>query len=309
MSTFWARWIVILIALNLGITLWLFVWGQVMKIPTEPDGTTGHVWAHGVLRESVRKLPLWWVLVSIATFVAAAIWFVRYPGLGNFKGTLGWTSVEDLQHDTDANDTRLEALMQPFRTLTIEQLAADPKTAGSGRRLFLDNCAGCHGTDATGMQAIGAPNLTDAEWLYGGGSESILHSIRNGRQGVMPALGSVLGNQGVNEVASYVLSLSGVHAPADWVAAGKPRFEALCVACHGADGKGNTELGAPNLLDNLWLYGGNVENVSASIRDGRNGVMPAFAGRMSDAEIRMIATWVFAQGIAAQGNRQAAARQ
>ena len=216
--------------------LFLFVWAQRVKIHAEPDGTSGHVWAHGVLREGVRNLPLWWALISAAALLFGLIYFVRYPGFGNFKGTLGWTSAEELQRDTEANNAKLEARLQPLRSLSFEQLAADPAAAAIGHRLYLDNCAACHGTDALGNQAVGAPNLTDAEWLYGGDSASVMTSILDGRNGVMPPLGDVLGQEGVNEVAGYVLSLSGTESPADWVAKGKARFDALCVACHGADG-------------------------------------------------------------------------
>jgi cytochrome c oxidase cbb3-type subunit 3 len=295
MSTFWSRWIVILIVLNLGVTLWLFIWGQLMKIPTESDGTTGHVWAHGVLRESVRKLPLWWVLMSVTTFLAAIALFVLYPGLGSFKGVLEWTSVAELQRDTADNTAKLDTLMQPFRTLSIEQLAADPKTAVTGRRLYLDNCASCHGYDAQGNQTIGAPNLIDGDTLYGEDSETLVASIRDGRSGAMPALGTVLGQAGLNETAAYVLSLSGTKTPADWAAAGKVRFDTLCVGCHGVDGHGNPGLGIPNLTDKIWLYGGDLESVSTSIRDGRSGVMPSWRTRMSAEQIRLIATWVYAQ--------------
>jgi cytochrome c oxidase cbb3-type subunit 3 len=296
MSTFWSRWVVALIVINLGIALFLFVWGQLVKIPTEPDGTTGHVWAHGVLRESVRKLPLWWLLMSIGAFIAALAYFALYPGLGNFKGSLGWTQVDQFQRDTATNNAKIEAQLQPFRTSTIEQMAADANIVANGQRLFLDNCAACHGAEAMGNRTLGAPNLTDADWLYGESRETLLVSIRDGRAGAMPALGGVLGHDGLNEVASYVMSLGGAKAPADWIAAGKMRFETLCSACHGMDGHGNPSLGAPNLTDKVWLYGGDIDSVYASIREGRNGVMPGWRSRLTEDQMRMIGTWIYAQG-------------
>ena len=174
-------------------------------------------------------------------------------------------------------------------------MAADPAAAAIGHRLYLDNCAACHGADALGNQAVGAPDLTDAEWLYGGDSASVMTSIVDGRNGVMPPLGSVLGPQGVSEVAGYVLSLSGIKVPAEWVDKGKARFDALCVACHGADGHGNPALGAPNLTDATWLYGSDFARVAESIRDGRNGVMPAWRSRLSEDQLRMVAAWVLAK--------------
>ena len=256
-----------------------------------------------MLREGVRDLPLWWVLISAAALLFALIYFMRYPGFGNFKGTLGWTSAQELQRDTEANDAKLEARMQPLRSLSFEQLAADPAAAAIGHRLYLDNCSACHGADALGNQAVGAPNLTDAEWLYGGDSASVMTSIVDGRNGVMPPLGSVLGAEGVSEVTGYVLSLSGIETPADWVAKGKARFDALCVACHGADGRGNPALGAPNLTDSIWLYGGDFAHVAESIRDGRNGVMPSWRSRLSEDQLRMVAAWVLAKGGGARGSR------
>lgn len=296
MSSFWSGWVMFLVTLNLGITLFLFLWGMRVSIPTLPDGTTGHVWAHGVLREGVRKLPLWWVLFSASMFLIGFTYLALYPGFGSFKGVLGWTSTDELQRDTAANNAKLEALIQPLRPLSIEQLAADPEAAATGHRLYLDNCAACHGSEALGNQALGAPNLTDADWLHGGAADTILASVLDGRNGVMPPWGTALGHEGVNEVTSYVLSLGGIKAPEDWVAAGKPRFDTLCAACHGVDGRGNPALGAPNLTDTVWLYGGDFASVAASVRDGRNGVMPAWRQRLSEDQVRVIAAWVVAKG-------------
>ena len=294
MSRFWSGWVIFLLLVNLGLVLFLFVWAQRVKIHAEPDGTSGHVWAHGVLREGIRNLPVWWVVISAAALLFGLIYLVRYPGLGNFKGTVGWTSAEQLQRDTAANNAKLEARLQPLRSVSLGQLATDPAAAAIGHRLYLDNCAACHGTDALGNQAVGAPNLKDAEWLYGGDSASVMTSILDGRNGVMPPLGSVLGPQGVSEVAGYVLSLSGTTVPEEWVVKGKTHFAALCVACHGAEGHGNPALGAPNLTDASWLYGGDFAHVAESIRAGRNGVMPGWRSRLSEAEVRLVAAWVLA---------------
>lgn len=298
MSGFWSGWVMSLVVLNLGITLFLFLLSQWIRIPTQPDGTTGHVWAHGVLREGVRKLPLWWVLFSGGMFAVGFTYLALYPGFGSYKGLLGWTSQAEWHRDTATNDAKLEALIQPLRTLSIEELAANPDAVAVGHILYLDNCAACHGSEALGNQALGAPNLTDADWLYGAGSETLMASILDGRSGVMPGWGAALGHTGVNEVTSYVLSLGGVKAPEDWVAAGKTRFDTMCAACHGADGRGNAALGAPNLTDNIWLYGGDFASVAASIRDGRNGVMPAWRRRLNEDQVRSITAWVTAQGFA-----------
>ena len=295
MTRFWAVWIIVLLTVNLGIMLFLFVWGQIVRIPTEPDGTTGHVWAHGVLREGVRNLPLWWALISVGVILFGLIYFIRYPALGNYKGTLNWTSQQQYQRDTEANNARLEARLGPLRGLSLEQLAARPEATTIGHRLYLDNCSACHGTEARGNQVIGAPDLTDVDWLYGGDDAAFMASILDGRNGIMPALGTTLGHQGVNEAAAYVLTFSGVTSPEGWAAAGKTRFETLCIACHGADGHGNPALGAPNLTDKSWLYGGEFERVAETIRDGRTGVMPGWRKRLTEDQAHMIAAWLIAQ--------------
>jgi cytochrome c oxidase cbb3-type subunit 3 len=295
MSDFWSAWVIVLLVLNLALVLFLFVWAQIVKIPTEPDGTTGHVWAHGVLREGVRNLPWWWVVYSLVGLVAGIGYFFLYPGFGGFKGTLGWTSAEELQRDTAASEQKLEATLAPLRELSLGQLAANSTANSIGHRLYLDNCAACHGERALGNTVIGAPNLTDADSLYGTEPDSVLASIREGRTGTMPGWGAALGVDGVNQVAAYVLTFSGIATPEDWRVAGKPRYESMCVACHGADGRGNRALGAPDLTDGTWLYGGEFSRVAESIREGRTGVMPAWDKRLSTDELRLIAAWVLAQ--------------
>jgi cytochrome c oxidase cbb3-type subunit 3 len=295
MSSFWSTWVIVLLVLNVVLVLFLFVWGQIVKIPTEPDGTTGHVWAHGVLREGVRPLPWWWVVYSLIGVVGAIVYLILFPGFGGFKGALGWTSVGELQRDTAANEQKLEATLAPLRALSIGQLAANSTATSIGHRLYLDNCAACHGERARGNTALGAPNLTDGDSVHGADPDSVLASIRDGRIGTMPGWGPALGVDGVNQVAAYVLGFSGVATPEDWRAAGKARYETMCVACHGADGRGNRALGAPDLTDKIWLYGGQFDRVAESIREGRTGVMPAWSQRLSTDELRVIAAWVFAQ--------------
>jgi cytochrome c oxidase cbb3-type subunit 3 len=295
MSDFWSAWVIVLLVLNVALVLFLFVWGQIVKVPTEPDGTTGHVWAHGVLREGVRKLPMWWVIYSVIGLVAGIGYFVLYPGFGGYKGVLGWTSAGELQRDTAASEQRLEATLAPLRAASLGDLAENSTATSIGQRLYLDNCAACHGERALGNTVIGAPNLTDADSLYGTDPDSVMASIRDGRTGTMPAWGPALGVHGVNEVTAYVLNFSGIATPPDWRAAGKAGYEAMCVACHGVDGRGNRALGAPDLTDSTWMYGGDFSRVAESIRDGRTGVMPAWGQRLSTDELRLIAAWVFAQ--------------
>jgi cytochrome c oxidase cbb3-type subunit 3 len=293
MSGFWLGWVIVLAVLTIGISVSLFVAGMRVKLPTQADGTTGHDWDG--IREGVRNLPWWWIVYSAVGFLVALGYLALYAGLGSFKGLLGWSSEEQLQRDVAANEAKLEALIEPWRTLTVEQLAENAEAVGVGHRLYLDNCAACHGNTALGNQALGAPDLTDADWQYGGSGEAIVRSILDGRNGVMPPWGAALGHNGVNEVTSYVLSLGGVKSPEDWVAAGKQRYETLCVSCHGPTGLGNPAMGAPNVADRVWAYGGNFASVATSIRDGRAGVMPAWRARLNDDQARLIAAWVVKQ--------------
>ncbi|MCO5121446.1 MAG: cytochrome-c oxidase, cbb3-type subunit III [Burkholderiaceae bacterium] len=294
MTPFWSGWIMSLVTFNLGVTLFLFLWGLRVKIPTLPDGTTGHIWAHGVLRESVRPLPLWWVVISAAMFVIGIGYLVLFPGFGSHQGLLGWTAHGELAADEAATRARLAPLVERHGQMTVEQLADDPVSVAIGQRLFVDNCAACHGASGKGSRLLGAPDLTDRDSLHGGDGEALMTSILDGRRGAMPASGALLGSAGVEQVAQYVLSLSGRSNDPLKAALGKEHFT-TCVACHGPDGKGNQALGAPDLTDSVWLYGGSQVQVEKSIRDGRSGEMPAFRGRLSETEAKVIAAWVYRQ--------------
>lgn len=294
MSAFWSGWIIFLIVFNMGITLFLFVWGTRVRIPTLPDGTSGHVWAHGVLREGVRKLPLWWVLLSASMFVAGFTYLALYPGFGGFKGALGWTSHGELARDTAANQAKLDPVLGRFKGQTVEQLATDPEATRMGQRLFIDNCAACHGREGHGNAVLGAPNLADADWLYGGSGDAIMTSILDGRHGAMPAFASSFDPSALEDLANYVLSLSGAPHSSIRAAKGKPSFT-VCAACHGPAGTGNPALGAPNLTDTIWLYGGDLATIEETIRNGRAGTMPAWRTRLNESDTRLIAAWVYAQ--------------
>jgi len=296
MNAFWTGWVMVLLVLNLGIAFFLFVWGQRIDIPTQPDGTTGHVWAHGVLREAVRQLPTWWVVISAGVFVWGSVFLVLFPALGGYPGLLRWTSADKLERERVSNDATIAATFARMRGVPIEQLAKDPQALAIGRVVFEDNCAACHGRDARGNGVVGAPNLIDGNSLYGNQGDTILASVLDGRKGAMPALGNVVGEQGVNEVIAYVLTLNGYSAPPDWVAAGKPRFESVCVACHGVDGRGNQAIGAPDLTDDVWLYGRDFASMADTVRNGRNGIMPAWRERIGEDRARAVAAWVYAGG-------------
>ncbi len=306
MSTFWSWWVIALIVFNLGVSLFLFLWAPHARIPTLADGTTGHVWANGAIREGMHRLPMWWIVLSLLMFGCAFGYLALYPGFGSFSGHLGWSSHEQLAHDTAANDRLQQKDMQRFAQLPVEKLAGDRDALALGKVLFADNCAACHGSRGRGNSLLGAPDLSDDDWLYGGGGEAILTTILDGRRGVMPPWGQTLGEQGVDNVAEYVISLSWgtPHNVADLIKvnAGKRLFS-TCAACHGANGKGNPALGAPDLTDSIWLYGGAPVTVRESIRDGRNGNMPAWRTRLGENDARVLAAYVYSLSRAPVANR------
>lgn len=297
MSAFWSGWIIFFVTLNWVLVMFLLIYGTRVPIPTDRDGTTGHAWAHGALREGVHRLPLWWVILSVVLMVVATIYLFRYPGFGAFGGTEDWTSQNRVARHVADNEERLAPLFDRVRNESMDTLTADPQVIQTGQVLFEDNCASCHGAEAGGNQIIGAPDLFDAAWLYGGSAEAIHTTLMQGRSGVMPALGGALGERGTRAVATYVYELNGRNWPRkDLVADGKEHYASQCAACHGPKGKGNTAMGAPNLTDDNWLYGGRREQIIASIREGRNGVMPGWSGRLREEEIRILTAWLRAGG-------------
>jgi cytochrome c oxidase cbb3-type subunit 3 len=289
MTSFWSWFIVVIVVANILGSAWLLF---ANSRDSSAEKTTGHVWDED-LTEYNKPLPLWWVGLFVGSIVFGIGYLALYPGLGSFAGTLGWSSAK--QHDRDVADAnaKLDALFAQFRGRSVAELSADPKALAIGHNVFANNCVACHGSAARG--GPGFPNLTDSDWLYGGTPDTVVASITNGRAGVMPPWGPMLGDPGVENVANYVLSLSGQKHDAAKAEAGKTQFMTICIACHGPDGKGNPALGAPNLTDDIWLYGGDLASIEATIRSGRNGQMPAWGKALGDDRVRLVAAWVLAQ--------------
>lgn len=295
--------VIVFTVINIAACVWLMWWTA--KARPSQDAThapqpasggvekTGHVW-DGDLEELNNPLPRWWLWLFVITIVFAAAYLAFYPGLGNFSGAKAWSQVGQYEHQVAQARAKLERHLAAFIDKPLPELARDPQAMATARNLYGANCSTCHGSDARG--ARGFPNLTDGDWLWGGQPETIYQTIAQGRMGAMPALGDVLGAEGVNEVAAYVVSLNGGKAPADWVAAGKSRFETLCVACHGPDAKGNALLGAPNLTDAVWLHGGDFESIRATVTKGRNNQMPAHLEMLGEAKVKMLAAYVLSLG-------------
>jgi len=293
-SVFWDYFIAIITAVSV-VGCGVFLWSQSqrrVKVGAGPDpDTTGHVW-DGDLQEFHNPLPRWWMWLFYITVVFSIVYLVLYPGLGTqFRGLLNWTSSGQHQAEVKAAEARFGPLFASFLSKDIPAVAADERGRQMGARIFQNNCAQCHGSDGRGSR--GFPNLTDSEWQWGGSPEAILATITDGRTAAMPPMAAALGGaEDVTDVAHYVLSLSGSTHDSVRATRGKEKF-AACAACHGPEGKGNPALGSVDLTNKIWLYGGTVATISETITKGRGGVMPAWKGSLSDAEMHLVAAYVY----------------
>jgi cytochrome c oxidase cbb3-type subunit 3 len=296
--------IIVLTVLNTVAAVWLLVWMRKRRGEAErTSDTTGHVW-DGDLREYNNPLPRWWLWLFVLSVVFAVVYVALYPGLGNMRGVLGWSQVKEWQQMQAQQERQAQTILARFAERDPLELAAEPAAVAIGRNLFANNCAACHGSDGRG--STGFPNLTDADWLWGGDAETVRTSIAQGRMGIMAPWQEVLGDQGVGDVSAYVMTLSGRKASAGDAAVGAAQYATYCVACHGPDGRGNMAVGAPDLTDGIWLHGGSEARIRETIALGRQNNMPAQESRLGDTRIRLLAAYVLSLG---EGPRVAAARQ
>ncbi|MDI9334965.1 MAG: cytochrome-c oxidase, cbb3-type subunit III [Cytophagales bacterium] len=287
---FWSIFIsVVTIGSVVACLLLLYIAGKTTTSPNA-DNTTGHVW-DGDLREMNNPLPRWWMWLFVLTAIFGLLYLALYPGLGTFKGTLGWTSVEEHTAEVSAGEKEIAPLYARFSSMSTEAVSKDHAAMAIGERLFMNNCAQCHGSDARGGK--GFPNLTDNDWLYGGSPETIKETLQKGRNGMMPPLAAAVGSEDdVKNVANYVLSLSGAKHDAVRAQAGQAKF-ALCAACHGAQGKGNPAVGAPNLTDQVWLHGAGEAAIVSMINNGKNNQMPAQEGKFTADQLHVLTAYVW----------------
>jgi cytochrome c oxidase cbb3-type subunit 3 len=260
------------------------------KVAADGDNTTGHVW-DGDLREMNNPMPRWWMWLFVLTIIFGMLYLVAYPGLGSYEGELRWTQRGEYDAEVEKAKNELAPLYSQFAARKAEELAGDPHAMAIGERLFMNNCAQCHGSDARGSK--GFPNLADKDWLFGGTPEKITETITGGRHGQMPPMAAAIGtSDDVKNVAHYVLSLS--NNPHDSLRSqlGKSKFTA-CAACHGIDGKGNVALGAPNLTDDIWLHGWGEQAIIAMINGGKSSNMPGQAGKLTEAQIQLLGAYVW----------------
>lgn len=290
-SSFWPMFItVISLGGIFGCALLLWLTSKIKASSPNGDNTNGHVWDEN-LREMNNPLPRWWVWMFIITIVFTLFYFAAYPSLGSYGGKLGWTQVNQYEQEMAKANETIAPLYAKFAAMPVEELANNQEAKAIGERLFMNNCAQCHGSDAHGSR--GFPNLTDADWIYGGNPETIKETITNGRNGMMPPMAAAVGSaEDVQNVANYVLSLSNSPHDSARAALGKEKF-AACAVCHGEDGKGNQAIGALNLTDNVWLHGAGEAAIIKRINTGINNQMPAQSAKFSPEQIHVLAAYVW----------------
>lgn len=288
-SNFWPWYIGIASILSLAACFVFLIAVTRGQRPNEEE-TTGHVWDED-LRELNNPLPGWWRWLFHGTIAFAVVYLVLFPGLGFWTGTKSWSQEDQYRSEVAAADAIYGPIYARYGSMPVETLAADPEARKIGQRLFLNYCTACHGSDAGG--APGYPNLRDEEWKWGGTPEAIEATITGGRQALMPTWEPALGKDGVREVVQYVLSFTNRQTHPELVEAGKQRFETICFSCHRITGKGNPALGAPDLTNDLWQYGGSEATITQTVSYGRKGMMPAHGDFLGPAKVRLLTAYVY----------------
>lgn len=292
MSSFWSAWIII-ISLGSVFGCWwlLFATRKSQKSNTETEETTGHV--YDGIEEYDNPLPKWWFYMFLGTIFFGLAYYALYPGLGSYKGLLGWSSTGQWEEEVAEAEVKYGPIFKAFAEKSIEDLSKDPAALKVGQRLFANNCSLCHGSTARG--SLGFPNLTDSDWLYGGSADAIKQSIAHGRNGSMPAKGlnPAMSKSDITDLTNYLLSFSGRAEDQASGERGAAMFQTACSACHGADAKGMQAMGAPNLTDNVWLYGGTPSMIMQTIEFGRAGVMPAHNELLGDEKVHVLAAYIY----------------
>lgn len=300
MSSGWSLFVIVVTILNILACVWLLRWTAKPKSADERIGggaDTGHTW-DGDLREYNNPLPKWWLWLFYLTVAFGLLYLVLYPGLGTFGGIKGWSQAGQYTEEKAAAEARAAEILAPFAAMTVPELAANAQAMATANNLFQNNCAQCHGSDGGG--ARGFPNLANSDWQWGGDPDTIVQTIANGRMAAMTPWGEVLGEEGVDAVVAYVQQLSGQPSDATLAAAGATQFQTFCIACHGVDGKGMTAVGAPNLTDDVWLYGGDAATLKETVTMGRAGQMPAFQDKLGEQRVRLLAAYVLKMSGSAQ---------
>ena len=292
MTSFWSYWVsIITLGSIFGCAWLLYATRKSQTSDIETEQKMGH--AFDGIEEYDNPMPKWWLGLFTATIIFGLAYLVIYPGLGNFEGLRGWTSTGQWQEEVDKANELYTPIFKAYAEQPIAELAKDAEAMKVGQRLFANNCSVCHGS--TGRGSLGFPNLTDNDWLYGGDPETIKTTILHGRNGQMPAKGlnPNMTSSDVSNLTHYLLSFSGRSDDNDAIEAGSKMYATACAACHGADAKGNQAVGAPNLTDNIWLYGSTAEKITQTLNYGRAGVMPAQKEMLGEEKVHLLAAYVY----------------
>lgn len=292
MSSSWSIYVIIGVVVQIIAYAWLLLATSKTEVEgADHENDTGHVWDDD-LRELNNPLPKWWLNLFILTLVFGGLYLVLYPGLGNVKGVLGWTQENQFKEEYAVVREARQQYFSQFQGKSTPELAKDPEALKIGSNIFANRCAVCHGSDAQG--AIGFPNLADEEWLYGGQPQDIEKSITDGRRGVMPPFGDVLGEDGIKEVATFIRATwHGKAGDPVLVDTGKQKFQNFCAACHGVDGKGNKVIGAPDLTNDIWLHGTSDAIIETVLHEGASGTMPPHKGLLEPEAIKVVTAYVY----------------
>lgn len=288
MSNFWNIYIIVLVIFSILLYSLLIYFTKSINLNQDHEHHS-----YDGIKELNEPLPKWWLWLFGLSIAFSCIYLIMYPGLGKIKGILNWTSQKECDESIKIEDKKYENIYINYEKEKIDVLYKNPKAIKIGRSLFINNCSVCHGIDAKGGH--GFPNLTNNNWLYGGTPEEIKASITNGRNGRMPPMGKILSQTDINDTATYVLSLSTNinDKPVVNINNGKEKFEKICSACHGLTAKGNKFLGAPDLTNPQWIYGGLLENIKTTITNGRSGTMPAHKDVLSKSQIHLLTAYIY----------------
>ncbi len=289
MSSFWHWFVIIPTVLGIAGCYWLLRSNQ-KGVADDQEAGEQHVWDED-LTEYNNPLPRWWLNLFLLTLAFGVIYLALYPGLGNFKGLLGSTNISRYEAEVADAEARFGPLYQQYASTSIEDLARNHQALATGRRLFSTYCSTCHGSDARG--ATGFPNLRDNEWLYGGDADAIKTTLTNGRSGVMPAWAAAMDEDTLKAVVEYVQSLHTGEGDPEVLQIGQQKFNTFCIACHGPTGTGNPALGAPDLTNDVWLYGGSDRALLETLHLGRNGVMPAHGEFLGADKVHLLTAYIY----------------
>lgn len=256
-------------------------------------GHEAHVWDDD-LREENNPMPLWWLVLFVLTVLFGLAYLQLYPGVGDFAGSLRWSQEAELREGLAKVAQQRSAALRAFSGRDVASLRQDPEALALGKKVFAASCSGCHGQDARG--AVHFPDLTDADWLYGGDAQAVETSIAQGRHGAMPAFGATLGASALADLADMITHWHDTGFDPQRRARAMAQYAQSCAACHGPEARGAPAMGAPDLTDAVWLHGGEPAQIASTISGGRSSTMPAHTGLLAAEEIRAVSAYILELG-------------